>query len=85
MSEDKVLEYVNQQISECNRMLKVMNGLDEFFKNAPLPSDRSKIKGLKMEITALKNSVVKANQHRSEYSAYMEEEAQLKKLGIKNV
>lgn len=37
-----------------------------------------------MEITALKNSVVKANQHRSEYTAYVEEEAQLRKLGIKN-
>ncbi len=84
MSEDKILEYVNQQISECNHMLKIMNGLDEFFKSAPNPSNRPKIKGLKMEITALKNSVVKANQHRSEYTAYVEEEAQLRKLGIKN-
>ena len=39
----------------------------------------------KMEITAIKNSVVKVNQHRSEYTAYIEEEAQLRKLGIKNV
>ena len=83
-SEEKILEYVNQQILECNKMLKYLNGLDEFFKNAPLPQNRQKIKGLKMEITALKNSIVKANQHRSEYSAYVEEEAQLKKLGIKN-
>lgn len=85
MPEDKILEYINQQITECNKMLKVLDGLDEFFKNAPLPQNRPKIKGLKMEITAIKNSVVKANQHRSEYSAYIEEEAQLKKLGIKNV
>ena len=65
-------------------MIKSLNGLDEFFKAAPLPQNRSKIKGLKMEIMAIKNSVVKANQHRSEYSAYIEEEAQLKKLGITN-
>ena len=38
-----------------------------------------------MEITAIKNSVVKVNQHRSEYTAYIEEEAQLRKLGVKNV
>jgi cell shape-determining protein MreC len=65
-------------------MLKILNGLDEFFKSAPLPQNRSKIKGLKMEITALKNSIVKANQRRSEYTAYIEEEAQLRKLGITN-
>ena len=83
-SEEKILEYVNQQILECNKMLKILNGLDEFFKSAPLPQNRSKIKGLKMEITALKNSIVKANQRRSEYTAYIEEEAQLRKLGITN-
>lgn len=85
LSEDKILEYINQQIAECNKMLKLLNGINDFFKSAPLPQNRAKIKGLKMEITALKNSVVKANQHRSEYSAYIEEEAQLKKLGITNV
>lgn len=83
-SEEKILEYVNQQILECNKMLKILNGLDDFFKSAPLPQNRSKIKGLKMEITALKNSIVKANQRRSEYTAYIEEEAQLRKLGITN-
>ena len=83
-SEEKILEYVNQQILECNKMLKILNGLDEFFKSAPLAQNRSKIKGLKMEITALKNSIVKANQRRSEYTAYIEEEAQLRKLGITN-
>lgn len=84
MSEEKILEYVNAQIAECQKMLKTLNGLDEFFKNAPMPQNKNRIKGLKMEITAIKNSVVKANQHRSEYSAYIEEEAQLKKLGITN-
>ena len=83
-SDEKILEHVNQQILACNKMLKILNGLDEFFKSAPLPQNRSKKKGLKMEITALKNSIVKANQRRSEYTAYIEEEAQLRKLGITN-
>ena len=85
MKEDKILEYVNNQIVECQKMLKILNGLDEFFKTAPMPQNRNRIKGLKMEITSLKNSIVKANQHRSEYSAYIEEAEQLKKLGITNV
>lgn len=83
-SEEKILDYVNQQMTDCQKMLKTLAGLDEFFKTTVQSENKSKIKGLKMEITALKNSVAKANQHRSEYTAYIEEEAQFKKLGITN-
>jgi hypothetical protein len=41
------------------------------------------IKGIKIEIGALKNAVVKANQKKYEYIAQKEEQEQLKKLGIK--
>ncbi len=81
-SEEKILDYVNQQIVECQKMLVMLNALDDFFKSAPQPQNRSHIKGLKMEITSLKNTVVKTNQRRAEYAAYIEEEAQMKKLGI---
>ncbi len=82
--EDKILEYVNSQITDGQKMLKLLDGLDEFFKTAASLQNRGRIKGLKMEITALKNSVVQCNQHRAEYVAHMEEEAQFKKLGITN-
>lgn len=82
--EEKVLEYVNNQIFDCQKLLKLLNGLDEFFKQAPQIINRPKIKGLKMEITSIKNCVVKANQYRADYVAYVEEEAQFKKLGITN-
>jgi hypothetical protein len=82
MPEDKILEYINTQISESMNMLTLLNALDEFFKGAPQPQNRTRIKGLKMEITSLKNCIVKANQRRAEYAAYVEEVAQMKKLGI---
>lgn len=82
--EEKILEYVNQQISESQTLLKLLNGFDDFFKRKASPENKNKIKGLQMEITSLKNSVIKANQHRSEYTSYIEEEAQLRKLGITN-
>lgn len=82
--EEKILEYVNQQISESQTLLKLLNGFDDFFKREASPENKNKIKGLQMEITSLKNSVIKANQHRSEYTSYIEEEAQLRKLGITN-
>jgi hypothetical protein len=40
------------------------------------------IRGIKLEITAIKNSVVKANQKRHEYVSQKEEIEQLKKLGV---
>ncbi len=80
--EEKILEFVNSQIVESSRMIKTLNGLDDYFKQAVLPQNKSKIKGLKMEVTSLKNCLVKANQCRADYTAYVEEEAQFKKLGI---
>ncbi|MBQ0050489.1 MAG: hypothetical protein KBT11_00320 [Treponema sp.] len=82
LPEEKILEFVSAQIAECNKMLTLLNAMDEFFKAAASQENKSKIKGLKIDLTTLKNSIVKANQHRAEYTAYVEEEAQMKKLGI---
>lgn len=82
--EEKILEFVTSQLADCNKVIKVLAGLDDFFKQAAAPSNKSKIKGIKMEITSIKNCVVKANQVRAEYAAYVEEEAQMRKLGITN-
>ena len=35
-----------------------------------------------MELTTIKNIIVKANQQRSDYVAYAEEAEQMKKLGL---
>ena len=82
MPEEKIAEFVANQISECNHLIVLLNAMDEFFKNTAAPSNKSKVKGLKIDITTLKNSIVKANQQRVEYTSYIEEEAQMKKLGI---
>ncbi len=82
MPEEKIAEFVASQISECNHLIVLLNALDEFFKNTAAPANKSKVKGLKIDITTLKNSIVKANQQRVEYTSYIEEEAQMKKLGI---
>ena len=82
MPEEKIAEFVASQISDCNRLMVHLNSLDDFFKSAAAPVNKSKIKGLKIDITTLKNSIVKANQQRVEYTSYIEEEAQMKRLGI---
>ncbi|MBQ9207875.1 MAG: hypothetical protein IJ158_14340 [Treponema sp.] len=82
MPEEKIAEFVSAQIADCNKLMAILNAMDDFFKNAAAPANKSKIKGLKIDITTLKNSVVKANQLRVEYTSYIEEEAQMKRLGI---
>ena len=82
--EEKILEFTSAQLAESNKMLKIMQGLDEFFKNAVNPDNKPKVKGIKMELTSIKNNIVKANQVRAEYQAYVEEAEQMKKLGINN-
>ena len=82
MPEEKIAEFVYSQISDCNHVMVLLNSLDEFFKGAANPMNKSKVKGLKIDIATLKNSVVKANQLRVEYVSYIEEEAQMRKLGI---
>ena len=82
MPEEKIADFVAAQITDCNHLIVLLNALDDFFKSAASPLNKSKVKGLKIDITTLKNSVVKTNQIRVEYVSYIEEEAQMKKLGI---
>ena len=82
MEEDKLFEFISAQISDCNRMLVMLNALDEFFKVAANPVNKSRIKGLKIDLTSFKNTVIKANSLRVEYATYIEEAEQMKKLGI---
>lgn len=80
--EDKILEFVTAQVTDGNKMIGMLAGLDDFFKQAAAPANKARIKGIKMEITSIKNCVVKANQVRAEYAAYIEEVEQMRNLGI---
>ena len=82
MPEEKIAEFVTGQINDCNKLLVILNSLDDFFKAAAAPANKTKVKGLKIDIATFKNSIVKANQQRVEYTSYIEEEAQMKRLGI---
>lgn len=85
MTESAILEYVSTQLFECNKMMLLLSAVDDFFKTATRPENRSKVKGIKMELTAIKNTLVKTNQRKAEYTAIRDEQEQMKKLGISNV
>lgn len=82
--EKVILDFVNKQLAENGRLHVVLTALDNFFKATAPATEKSKIKGIKMELTSLKNILVKANQARAEYIAYIEEREQMKRLGITN-
>jgi len=82
MTEDQIIGYLEKNIRDVQFYHRTLNALDDFFKANTPTHDREKIKGIKPELSALKNSIVKANQLRYEYSAQVEEENQMKRLGI---
>jgi hypothetical protein len=82
MSEEQLLQFLDRNIREVQSLHKTLVALDEFFKASATKEERDRIKGVKPELAALKNSIVRSNQLRHEYSAQKEEEEQMKRLGI---
>ena len=83
-SEDRLFKLLSNTIEEIQNYLLKLPALDTYFKSETSRSQRTLIKGIKLEITAIKNAVVKANQKKHEYVSGKEEEEQLKKLGVKS-
>lgn len=77
-----ILDYLNKQSVENNHIFAILTGLDELFKQEVKPTERSKIRGISMELTSIKNILVKSNSVRAEYASYVEEQEQMKKLGV---
>ncbi|MDR3356330.1 MAG: hypothetical protein LBO04_03995 [Spirochaetaceae bacterium] len=82
MSEDQLIELLQRNLKDVQGFHKTLNGLDDYFKNAAGKATRSKIKGIKPELSALKNVIARVNEKLQEYNAKKEEAEQFKKLGI---
>jgi len=82
MAEEQVIGYLERNIKDIQTIHKTLNALDDFFKTKATPGDRVKIKGIKPELSALKNTFVKANQLKYEYGAQKEEDEQMKRLKL---
>ena len=83
-AEANIFAFVNKQISENNETLILLNAADNYFKAHAPAKTRNSIKGLKIDLIAVKNALVKANSRRAEYTSYIEETEQLRKIGITN-
>jgi hypothetical protein len=81
-SDDQILSMLSKNIEELQGIHKTLSALDVFFKSETAKEDRDKIRGIKPELSTIKNAIVKANQKRHEYIAQKEEMEQMKRLGI---
>ncbi len=81
-NEDAVLSFVNKQISEMQSIFVIINSLDGYFKKEIAADLKTKVKGMQIELSALRNSIINANKKRSEYVSFKEETEQMRKLGI---
>jgi hypothetical protein len=85
MTEEQIIGYLERNVNDVKNYHKTLSALDDFFKANVQMEDRGKIKGIKPELSALKNSYIKANQLRYEYSAQKEAEEQMKRLGAAGI
>jgi hypothetical protein len=81
MTEEQVIGYLEKNVKDVQTYHRILTSLDDFFKANVQPEARNKIKGIKPELSQLKNTFIKANQLRYEYSAQMEADEQMKRLG----
>ena len=85
LSNDKIVEFIVKQLAENQAILDTFAALEDYYKANISTLQQNKIKGIKMESAAIKNTLIKTNQRKAEYVTIIEEEEQMKKLGISNV
>jgi len=82
MQEPMLIELLQKNIKDLAGFHKTLKALDEFFKENTDRADRSKVKGIKPELSAIKNAESRANKKLLDYYTAKESSEQLKKLGV---
>lgn len=82
VEDESLLQFVNKQVSETREIFLILSGLDEYFKNKVSSKNKSKIRGLKIELLTLQNAVISANQKRVEYINLAEQISKIEQLGM---
>lgn len=83
-TEESILNFVTKQLSEAKSLFSAINALDIHFKKEVEIINRPKLKGLQIELSALRNSIVAINKKRGEYLSVKEEQQQMQNLGMAN-
>ena len=79
-AEPALLEFVDRLLSDLFLLHRRMAALNAAFQSRAATGKKTDIKGIRLELVAVKNSIVKANQRRHEYAARRDEREQLNRL-----
>ncbi len=82
--EDHAFKFLERNIEELQKTIRKLNALDDHFKAVFPVEEKAKFRGIKSEITTIKNCIIKANQKKHEFHAQVEEEEQLRRLGVRS-
>jgi len=82
MSEEQLITVLERTIRDIQNTHRTLTALDEYYKAEAPKELRERIRGIRPELATVKNSFIKANQLRHDYSARKEEEEQMKRLGV---
>jgi hypothetical protein len=82
MEEEQLIDLLQRNIKDVTNLNIFLDALDEYFRDNVDRAERSRIKGIKPEIGAIKIALSKASQKLGEYYALKDEMEQFKKLGV---
>ncbi len=82
VGEDQLLDFIGKQIMELQTMHRRLSGLNAHCQSEAPRELRPTIKGIRLNLSAIMNGIVKANQRKHDYVALKEEQEQMKRLGI---
>jgi hypothetical protein len=81
-NDEQLYQYINRELGECHTIHRRVGALDARLKALVPQTERRRMKGVKIDLSSLRNAIANANQLKHEYIAKKEEHEQLKKLGI---
>jgi hypothetical protein len=81
-SEQQIDSFLKKNIGELQLQYRRLQGLNEYLRQEAATELKEQLKGIKIELSGLKNCVVRSNHRRYEYVALKEEEVRLRQLGV---
>jgi len=81
-SEDSILNFISKSLEDITIITNKLDPVNNYLKSEAGREQRKSLKGVKIEVTSIKNILVKTNQKRHDYISRMEELEQMKKLGV---
>lgn len=81
-SEEQLEKYLDKELGELHQIHRRAGPLDAHLKEQVGETERRQMKGIKIELSAVRNAIVAANQAKHEYAAKKDELEQMRKLGV---